>query len=319
MNILGLNAYHGDVSAVLVRDGRLVAAVEEERFRRIKHIAGFPSLAIAECLRMGGITRRGRRPVRCLAQSSRAPVAQGPVPAAEPPEADDRRPPAQPGEHSDAAGDDCGVGRPRRVRGPSTHAVRRASSRAPGQRGASSVRSTTPRSARLTASAISSARRGDASADRPLHVDGRVFFPHSLGLLYLAITQYLGFPKYGDEFKVMGLAPYGEPRYVREIESLVNLRDDGHVRARSLVLQPLVRRRPDDLGGRRTDASARLHPKLETAARAGAADGTNRCSPNTRPSRRRCRWRSSARRSTCSTTCTRSRRTRACASPAAAR
>src|SRR4029077_12459868 len=55
MHILGLNAYHGDVSAVLLRDGQLVAAVEEERFRRIKHIAGFPSRAIVECLRMGGI------------------------------------------------------------------------------------------------------------------------------------------------------------------------------------------------------------------------------------------------------------------------
>ena len=60
-----------------------------------------------------------------------------------------------------------------------------------------------------------------------VHVDRRVFFPHSLGLLYLAVTQYLGFPNYGDEFKVMGLAPYGDPHYVREIESLVNLRDGG--------------------------------------------------------------------------------------------
>jgi carbamoyltransferase len=58
-------------------------------------------------------------------------------------------------------------------------------------------------------------------------VDGRVFFPHSLGLLYLAVTQYLGFPKYGDEFKVMGLAPYGAPRYAREVRSLVELTDDG--------------------------------------------------------------------------------------------
>src|SRR5437762_14278073 len=52
--VLGLNAYHGDVSAAIVRDGRLIAAVEEERFRRIKHCAGFPHRAIAECLRMAG-------------------------------------------------------------------------------------------------------------------------------------------------------------------------------------------------------------------------------------------------------------------------
>ena len=61
MNIIGLNAYHGDVSAVLVRDGQLIAAVEEERFRRIKHVAGFPALAIAECLRMGGSALLRRR------------------------------------------------------------------------------------------------------------------------------------------------------------------------------------------------------------------------------------------------------------------
>src|SRR5262245_45887161 len=56
MLILGLNAYHGDVSAALVRDGQLVAAIEEERFRRIKHCAGFPHAAVAECLRLAGVS-----------------------------------------------------------------------------------------------------------------------------------------------------------------------------------------------------------------------------------------------------------------------
>ena len=78
----------------------------------------------------------------------------------------------------------------------------------------SSRRSTRRRSARSTGSATSSARRGARSDGARLSVDGHVFFPHSLGLLYLALTQYLGFPNYGDEFKVMGLAPYGEPRFV---------------------------------------------------------------------------------------------------------
>jgi carbamoyltransferase len=58
VNVLGLNAYHGDVSAAIVADGRLVAAVEEERFRRIKHIAGFPTEAIQACLKMAGLTGR---------------------------------------------------------------------------------------------------------------------------------------------------------------------------------------------------------------------------------------------------------------------
>jgi carbamoyltransferase len=60
-----------------------------------------------------------------------------------------------------------------------------------------------------------------------LEVLDRVFFPHSLGLLYLALTQYLGFPKYGDEYKVMGLAPYGTPDFVEEIRKLVQLQPGG--------------------------------------------------------------------------------------------
>ena len=64
-------------------------------------------------------------------------------------------------------------------------------------------------------------------AGSTMTVDRRIFFPHSLGLLYLAVTQYLGFSKYGDEFKVMGLAPYGEPRYTQELSALVRLAGDG--------------------------------------------------------------------------------------------
>src|SRR3954470_14965347 len=56
MTILGLNAYHGDSAACLIKDGKLVAAVEEERFRRIKHWAGLPTNAIDYCLREGGVT-----------------------------------------------------------------------------------------------------------------------------------------------------------------------------------------------------------------------------------------------------------------------
>src|SRR5207247_2032257 len=54
-----------------------------------------------------------------------------------------------------------------------------------------------------------------------------VFFPHSLGLFYLALTQYLGFPKYGDEYKVMGLAPYGMPEFADELRGLIDLKANG--------------------------------------------------------------------------------------------
>ena len=58
MNILGINAYHGDASASLVQNGQLIAAVEEERFNRVKHWAGFPSESIRYCLEVGGITAK---------------------------------------------------------------------------------------------------------------------------------------------------------------------------------------------------------------------------------------------------------------------
>ena len=60
-----------------------------------------------------------------------------------------------------------------------------------------------------------------------IEVLDRVYFPHSLGMFYTAITQYLGFPSYGDEFKVMGLAPYGKPAHVSELRELVRLTDRG--------------------------------------------------------------------------------------------
>src|SRR5256885_15307981 len=61
--VLGVNAYHGDVAAVLLRDGELVAALEEERFRRIKHWAGFPTFAIQRCLEIAGVAGRDVRHV----------------------------------------------------------------------------------------------------------------------------------------------------------------------------------------------------------------------------------------------------------------
>ncbi|MGH8035533.1 MAG: carbamoyltransferase family protein, partial [Lysobacterales bacterium] len=61
-------------------------------------------------------------------------------------------------------------------------------------------------------------------------VDGRVLFPHSLGTFYEAMTQYLGFPHYGDEYKVMGLAPYGKPSFLAEMRELVQLLPDGTYR-----------------------------------------------------------------------------------------
>ena len=90
-----------------------------------------------------------------------------------------------------------------------------------------------------------------------LSVDGRVFFPHSLGLFYQSLTQYLGFPHYGDEYKVMGLAPYGEPRQLDAMRKIVRLLPGRKLRARSHLFPPPPRRAPRTSGptARRSSAT----------------------------------------------------------------
>jgi carbamoyltransferase len=226
MNILGLNAYHGDVSAALVRDGQLVAAVEEERYRRIKHVAGFPGQAMQACLTIGGIEPRDvdvfavsrdprahlwrkawfllrHRPKGTIASRARNVVSLRGLPA------------------TIAAALSLDESRVRsRMQYVEHHPAHLASA---------AFVSPFDEAAICAIDGFGdfvSTSWGRVAGPR-MSVDVQVFFPHSLGLLYLAITQYLGFPNYGDEFKVMGLAPYGDARYTREIESLVRLRDDG--------------------------------------------------------------------------------------------
>lgn len=226
MNVLGLNAYHGDVSAALVRDGQLIAAVEEERFRRIKHVAGFPAHAIAECLRMGGITVHdvdrfaiSRDPRAHLWRKALFLLRNRPKGTVRDRARNAARLQALPATLASALGIDEARVRSR-VRYVEHHPAHLASA---------AFVSPFDRAAVCAIDGFgdfvsTSWGRVEGST---LRVDGRVFYPHSLGLLYLAITQYLGFPKYGDEFKVMGLAPYGEPRFADQLRSLVRLRDNG--------------------------------------------------------------------------------------------
>jgi len=224
--VVGLNAYHGDVSAAVLRGGRLVAAVEEERFRRIKHYAGFPRDALAECLRIAGaqpsdveLFAVSRNPRAHLWRKALFLLRHRPSGTVGDRARNVAKISALPATIAAATGLDERTARAR-TRFVEHH---------PSHAASTAFVSPFETAAVCTIDGFGdfvSTSWGRVDGSR-LVTDGRVFFPHSLGLLYLAVTQFLGFPKYGDEFKVMGLAPYGEPRYTRELRTLVNLKDGG--------------------------------------------------------------------------------------------
>ena len=228
MIVLGINAYHGDSSACLLKDGRLMAAAEEERFRRIKHWAGFPSEAIRYCLAEAGAS---------LSDVSQVAVN------------------SDPRAHFWRKAQFALTHRPdprlilnrlanRRRRLSIKDALRAAF---PGSVFTGRVHFVEHHLAHLASAflvspfteavAVSVDGFGDfASAawgvgrGSAIETDGRVYFPHSLGIFYQAMTQYLGFPHYGDEYKVMGLAPYGESRLLARMREIVQLQNDGGFR-----------------------------------------------------------------------------------------
>ncbi|HKH66809.1 MAG TPA: carbamoyltransferase N-terminal domain-containing protein, partial [Reyranella sp.] len=223
--ILGLNAYHADAAACLVKDGTLVAAVEEERFRRIKHWGGFPSESIRYCLAEAGISlgdvehiavnsdNRANR-WRKLGYVLTSGVSPSYVLSRL----------RQRGERADIAGNLKQTLPDQEFRG-AVHAV---------EHHLCHLASAFLVSPYDKAVAVSVDGFGDFSSAAwglgeggHLSVDGRVYFPHSLGVFYEAMTQFIGFPHYGDEYKVMGLAPYGEPRFVDLMKQIVKTKDDG--------------------------------------------------------------------------------------------
>ena len=224
--VLGINAYHGDVSAALLRDGQLVAAVEEERFRRIKHCAGFPTLAIRSVLEMAGIRGQEVRHVAVSRDPKANLLRKGLFTIRHRPDLRlvlDRVRNA--GKVRDLHGPlAAALGVPRDDL-PDLHYV---------EHHPAHLASAFFVSPFASAACCAIDGFGDfvstsfaIGSRNHLEVLDKVYFPHSLGLMYTAVTQFLGFHGYGDEFKVMGLAPYGRPRHVDAVRELVRLTDGG--------------------------------------------------------------------------------------------
>src|SRR2546423_1395620 len=224
MTILGLNAYHGDSAACLIVDGKLVAAAEEERFRRIKHWAGLPTQAIDYCLREGRVE---------LSDVNHIAINRQP-----------------------------GVNNWRRLGFVLTHRPhpKLMWQKIKNIRSAASIKEALESRYRIKlqaqvhhvehhlahlasaflvsgfeeAACISIDGFGDFASTalgmgqgHRIDIDQRVYFPHSLGIFYSAITQFIGFPNFGDEYKVMGLAPLGQPVYLEKMRELVRVQSDG--------------------------------------------------------------------------------------------
>ncbi len=216
MLIIGINAYHGDASAAAIVDGKLVAAAEEERFTRIKHTAGFPAEALKYVLSATGaksheidILAVARDPwARFLRKAWHAIKA-----------------PSLARDRLSVQGRFASIGsEAARVLGAVDGSI--AVGRVEHHRAhlASSFLVSPFDEAALFsidgfgdfASAMWGVGRGGTIV--PM---GSVTFPHSLGIFYTALTQYLGFPNYGDEYKVMGLASYGEPESLEEFRKIL--------------------------------------------------------------------------------------------------
>ena len=226
-HILGINAYHGDVSAVLVSDGELVAAVEEERFRRIKHCAGFPSRSIEACLALAAI-EPGDVDHFAISRDPRAHVLRKILFALthRPGKALVRDRLKNREKLHDVPGELASV-----LELPREHVTKRLHwvEHHPAHLASAFFVSPFEDAAVCAIDGFGDFVSTSTATGRgaELSILGRTFFPHSLGLLYLAVTQYLGFPSYGDEYKVMGLAPYGEPRFVDALERLLTLEPRG--------------------------------------------------------------------------------------------
>ena len=225
MYILGLNIFHGDSSACLLCDGKLIAAAEEERFRRVKHWAGFPSESIKWCLSEANIGLNDINHIS-INQDPKANILRKIIYTI--------------------------LKRPslKMLLGRFQNKQKRLSIKEyllkefPNSKFTGFIHSVEHHTAHLSSAfhvapftksvVVSVDGFGDFASSAwgigtgtKINLDDRVYFPHSLGIFYQALTQFIGFHNYGDEYKVMGLAPYGKPIYIEKMREIVKLKLNG--------------------------------------------------------------------------------------------
>ncbi|MBI1883578.1 MAG: carbamoyltransferase [Chlamydiae bacterium] len=225
MNTLGISAYYHDSAACLLRDGQIIAAAQEERFTRKRHDAGFPAHAVRYCLKEAGIAVDQLDDVAFydkpfikfnrILETHLAYAPRG-LPAfikAIPlwlkqklwiPDLIEKE-----------------IGYKGKVLFPEHHESHAASAYFP---------SPFKRAAFLTMDGVGEWATSSfgVGVDNKIKIISELHFPHSLGLLYSAFTYFTGFKVNSGEYKVMGLAPYGEPKYVQKIyDHLIDLKEDG--------------------------------------------------------------------------------------------
>ena len=231
MYVLGINAYHGDAAAAIIKDGRLIAAVEEERFNRCKHSAGFPAHAIRYCLDTAGIGVEDLDHVG-ISRDPSAHLHKKILFAA-------MRVASHARQIKDRLGNAAKVRDLKdelaRVLGVSKKQLRARFHNIEHHR--AHLASCFFVSPFEHAALLSIDGFGDfistmwaQGEGNSIEVLGQVEYPHSAGIVYTATTQFLGFPHYGDEGKVMGLAPYGQPRFIDEFRHIIRTEESGQFR-----------------------------------------------------------------------------------------
>jgi len=227
MTILGLNAYHGDSSACIVIDGRLIAAAEEERFRRIKHWAGLPVQSINYCLKEAGVKIEevdhiaiNRNPTANLLRKALFAFSKRPSLNL----VTDRLKNA-----SKIVDIKTALSSEFKTQNSKLKAVVHNVEHHIAHLASSFFVSPFEKAAVVSVDGFGDfvGAMWGIGREEKIEIKDRIFSPHSLGLFYLALTQYLGFPKYGDEYKVMGLSSYGEPAYIEKVRQIVRLNNKG--------------------------------------------------------------------------------------------